>query len=205
MFRPYEPIFTLIKIWLKQNTQASRRQATTLTPQLIDYLRSTHNPRWLIDALALQSLQLASTGDNAAALTTLEEAVKLAQPGRVIRAFVDLGPEMATLLTQLQFTDPKAQRFVQEIVEASRPTINVGATDNGDRANGELTEPLTQRELEVLARLMQHQTDQEIARELYVSLNTVRSHTKHVYAKLNVHNRRQAVKRAIELGLELTR
>jgi LuxR family maltose regulon positive regulatory protein len=60
---------------------------------------------------------------------------------------------------------------------------------------------LTQRELEVLALLMQHQTDQEIARKLYVSLNTVRSHTKHIYSKLNVHNRRQAVKKAMELGL----
>jgi LuxR family maltose regulon positive regulatory protein len=201
MFRPYEPHFTLIKIWRQQNTPKSRRQATALTTRLIDYLQSIHNTRHLIDALALQALQLADTGDDPAALTALGEAVKLAQPSQATRAFVDLGPEMVTLLAQLQLTDPKTQRFVQQIVKASHPAVEVVATDNGDCANGELTEPLTQRELEVLSLLVQHQTDQEIARELYVSLNTVRSHTKHIYSKLNAHNRRQAVKKAMELGL----
>jgi LuxR family maltose regulon positive regulatory protein len=201
MFRPYEPHFTLIKIWLKQNTRASRRRAATLTTQLIDYLRSTHNTLRLIDALALQALQLADKGDEVAALTSLEEAVKLAQPGMVIRAFIDLGPEMAALLAQLTLTDPATQGFVQKILAASHPAVKAPVTGNGNHANGQLTDPLTQRELEVLTRLMQHQTDQDIARGLYVSLNTVRSHTKHIYAKLNVHNRRQAVQKAMELRL----
>jgi LuxR family maltose regulon positive regulatory protein len=201
MFRPYQPPFTLIKIWRQQNSPQSLRQATVLTTRLIDYLQSIHNTCHLIDALALQALQLVDSGDAPAALTALGEAVKLAQPSQAIRAFVDLGPEMVTLLARLQLTDPKTQRFVQQIVEANHPTVDVVARDNGDRADHELTEPLTQRELEVLALLMQHQTDQEIARELYVSLNTVRSHTKHIYSKLNAHNRRQAVKKAMELGL----
>jgi LuxR family maltose regulon positive regulatory protein len=201
MFRPYEPYFTLIKIWRQQNTPQSRRQATALTTRLIEYLQGIHNTRHLIDALALQALQLADTGDNAAALTALGEAVKLAQSGQVIRAFLDLGPEVVTLLTQLRLTDSKTSCFVQQLVEASHPAGKEPTTDNGHHANGELTAPLTQRELEVLALLMQYQTDQEIARKLYVSLNTVRSHTKHIYSKLSVRNRRQAVKKAMDLGL----
>ena len=201
MFRPYEPIFTLIKIWLKQNTQTSRRRAAALTTQLIDYLRSTHNPRWLIDAIALQALQWANKGDEAAALMSLEEAVKLAQPGRVIRAFVDLGPEMAALLAQLRLTDPETQGFVQRVLAGIYPAVKAPAAGNGNNDNGQLTEPLTQRELEVLTLLMQHLVDQEIARELYLSLNTVRTHKKHIYSKLNVHNRRQAVRKAMELRL----
>jgi LuxR family maltose regulon positive regulatory protein len=204
MFRPYEPHFTLIKVWLGQNIQASRRRAAALTTQLIDYLRSTHNVRYLIDAIALQALQLANTGDQAAALMSLEEAVNLAQPGKVIRAFIDLGPEMAALLAQFRFTDPATQQFVQQILEKSEQPVQAPDAGGGNHANDQLSEPLTQRELEVLARLMQHQTDQEIAKELYVSLNTVRSHTKHIYSKLNAHNRRQAVKRAMELGLAVT-
>jgi LuxR family maltose regulon positive regulatory protein len=101
MFRPYEPTFTLIKIWRQQNTPKSRRQATALTTRLIDYLQSIHNTRHLIEVLALQALQLVDRGDDAAALTALGEAVKLAQPSRAIRAFIDLGPEMGTLLAQL--------------------------------------------------------------------------------------------------------
>jgi LuxR family maltose regulon positive regulatory protein len=201
LFRPYEPQLTLIKIWLKQNTQASRRRAAALTAHLIDYLRSTHNTRCLIDALALHSLQLADTGDETAALTTLGEAVKLAQISRVIRSFVDLGPEIGTLLSQLKLTDPKTQRFVQQILEANHPTGKAPVMGNGHQTNGQLTEPLTQRELEVLAFLMQHYTDQDIAQELYISLNTVRTHTKHIYGKLNAHNRRQAVMKAMELKL----
>lgn len=201
MIRPYEPHFTLIKIWRQQNTPKSHRQATALTTRLIDYLQSIHNTRHLVDALALQALQLVDSGDDSTALTALGEAVKLAQPSRVIRAFVDLGPEMVTLLARLQLTAPKAQRFVQQILKASHPTGKQLDTGNGHHANGKLTEPLTQRELDVLALLLQHQTDQEIARDLYVSLNTVRSHTKHIYSKLNVNNRRQAVERATELGL----
>jgi LuxR family maltose regulon positive regulatory protein len=201
MFRPYEPTFTLIKIWRQQNTPQSRRQATALTTRLIDYLHSIHNTRHLIDALALQSLQVASTGDNAAALAALAEAVKLAQPGMVVRVFVDLGSEIAMLLAQLRLADPAMQGFVQKILTTSHSAVKAPDLSNGNHSNGDLTEPLTQRELEVLSLLMQHQTDQEIARELYVSLNTVRSHTKHIYSKLNAHNRRQAVKKARELGL----
>jgi LuxR family maltose regulon positive regulatory protein len=201
MFRPYEPYFTLIKIWRQQNSPQSRRQAIALTTRLIDYLQSIHNTRHLIDALALQSLQVASTGDNAAALAALAEAVKLAQPGMVVRVFVDLGSEIAMLLAQLRLADPAMQGFVQKILATSHSAVKAPDLSNGNHSNGDLTEPLTQRELEVLSLLMQHQTDQEIARELYVSLNTVRSHTKHIYSKLNAHNRRQAVKKARELGL----
>jgi LuxR family maltose regulon positive regulatory protein len=201
MLRPYEPYFTLIKTWRQQNTSKSRHQAIALTTQLIDYLRSIHNIRHLINALAFHALQLADTGNNAAALTAIEEAVKLAQPSGVIRAFVDLGGEIATLLAQLKLTDSPSQHFVRQILETGHPTVNEPAANNGYHANGELAEPLTQRELEVLTLLTQHHSDQDIARELYVSLNTVRSHTKHIYGKLNVHNRRQAVSRAIELGL----
>jgi serine/threonine protein kinase/DNA-binding CsgD family transcriptional regulator/tetratricopeptide (TPR) repeat protein len=69
--------------------------------------------------------------------------------------------------------------------------------------NGEqtLVEPLSEREMDVLRLLQTELSGPEIARELMVSLNTVRFHTKNIYAKLEVNNRRSAVNRAIELGL----
>ena len=64
-----------------------------------------------------------------------------------------------------------------------------------------LTEPLSQRELEVLRLLNTELSGPEIARELVIALSTVRTHTKNIYNKLNVNNRRAAVKRAVELNL----
>jgi LuxR family maltose regulon positive regulatory protein len=64
-----------------------------------------------------------------------------------------------------------------------------------------LIEPLSQRELDVLRLLGSDLDGPGIARELIVSLNTVRTHTKNIYAKLDVNNRRSAVRRAKELNL----
>ena len=64
-----------------------------------------------------------------------------------------------------------------------------------------LVDPLSQRELAVLRLLGSDLSGPEIARELVVSLNTVRTHTKNIYAKLGSNSRRAAVRRAKELGL----
>jgi LuxR family maltose regulon positive regulatory protein len=64
-----------------------------------------------------------------------------------------------------------------------------------------LVEPLSDREIDVLRLLRSDLSGPDIARELIVSLNTVRTHTKNIYAKLGVNNRREAVTRARELGL----
>ncbi len=64
-----------------------------------------------------------------------------------------------------------------------------------------LLEPLTERELAVLAELPTMRTNEEIARDFYVSINTIKSHLTHLYRKLGVGNRREAVRRGRELGL----
>jgi LuxR family maltose regulon positive regulatory protein len=64
-----------------------------------------------------------------------------------------------------------------------------------------LVEPLTERELDVLRLIAQGLTNQEIADALFISVNTVKTHAKHIYEKLNVRNRAQATTRATELGL----
>ena len=64
-----------------------------------------------------------------------------------------------------------------------------------------LIEPLSERELEVLRLLGTGLNGPEIARELVVSLNTMRTHTKNIYSKLGVNTRRAAVRRAEELDL----
>ena len=80
----------------------------------------------------------------------------------------------------------------------------VNKTEDSTPASQGLIEPLSERELEVLRLLGTDLGGPEIARELIVSLNTVRTHTKNIYAKLGVSNRRAAVRRARELDLSRT-
>ena len=101
---------------------------------------------------------------------------------------------MATLLETAARRDI-APAYVRRLLAA------VGQTEASPRANQALVEPLSERELEVLRLLSTDLSGPDIARELVVSLHTVRSHTKNVYAKLGVNDRRAAVRRAAELDL----
>ncbi len=90
-----------------------------------------------------------------------------------------------------------APSYVQRLLAAfAKPEPEISPT-----ADQGLVEPLSGRELDVLRLLGSDLGGPEIARELIVALNTVRTHTKSIYAKLGVNNRRAAVRRAEELGL----
>jgi len=83
----------------------------------------------------------------------------------------------------------------------SRLVDGVGATPRSSPGPPGLVDPLSSRELDVLRLLRSDLSGPEIARELTVSLNTMRTHTKSIYSKLGVNDRRAAVRRAEELGL----
>jgi len=148
----------------------------------------------VIEILVVRALAERATGDTVAALGSLEQALVLAEPEGYVRIVADEGPPMAALL-KLAVKRRDTAGYMRRLLAAA-------ATAEG-RAPAEqsLIEPLSERELEVL-RLLQSDLDgPEIARELTVSLNTVRTHTKNIYAKLGVNSRRAAVHRAAELGL----
>jgi LuxR family maltose regulon positive regulatory protein len=90
--------------------------------------------------------------------------------------------------------------FLGPRLQELREALTTGAVRAGARPAG-LVEPLSDRELDVLRLLRSDLGGPEIARELTVSLNTMRTHTKNIYLKLGVNNRREAVRRADELGL----
>jgi LuxR family maltose regulon positive regulatory protein len=150
--------------------------------------------RWgsVIEIQAVLALTHQLRGDLPAALASLESALLLAEPEGYVRTFVDEGPRMATLL------EAAAEREVAP--RYARRLLAAFGTTPAPAAPG-LVEPLSGRELDVLRLLATDLSGPEIARELVVSLHTVRSHTKAVYAKLGVTSRRTAVSRARELGL----
>ncbi|HET9419912.1 MAG TPA: LuxR C-terminal-related transcriptional regulator [Nocardioides sp.] len=147
----------------------------------------------LIEIRVVQALAHQLHGDLPAALTALEAALALAESEGYVRTFVDEGPAMLTLL-EAAAERGMAPRYVARLLgafpSAPRPGVAPG-----------LIEPLSDREQDVLRLLATELSGPEIARELVVSLNTVRSHTKSIYTKLGVNTRRTAVRRAQELGL----
>jgi LuxR family maltose regulon positive regulatory protein len=100
------------------------------------------------------------------------------------------------MLTMLQRLRP-GSAYVRRLLDETRQPARVSIPQT-------LLDPLSDRELDVLRLLTSELDGPSIARELVVSLNTVRTHTKHIYTKLGVNNRRAAIRRAHQLGL-LTR
>ncbi|UCD98959.1 MAG: hypothetical protein JSV42_18790 [Chloroflexota bacterium] len=190
------PHLTLVKVWLAQNTPGSLEKASELLNQLRNYLASIHNTRFLIETLALQALLDQVNGDQLSAQADLEKALRLAQPGGFIRLFVDLGPAMADLISQLQEGKDLSQ-FVNLIRSTLPGTHQAIYPDDPDK----FLESLTNRELEILALLAERKTNKEIALLLGITSGTVRQHSHNLYQKLEVSNRREAVIKAQVYGL----
>jgi len=108
--------------------------------------------------------------------------------------FLDEGPPMVGLL-RAAAKRSSAPSHLEQLLRAASTSTGRAPTQRG------LVEPLSERELQVLRLLRGDLAGPEIANELVVSLNTVRTHTKNIYAKLGVTSRREAVRRAEELGL----
>jgi LuxR family maltose regulon positive regulatory protein len=190
------PHLTLVKVWLAQNTPTSVDKAAQLLGQLEEYLSSIHNTRFLIDTFALQALLADASGNPAAAQTALEKSLQLAQPGGFIRVFVDLGTQMADLLSRIK-PDPNLSKYIEQILAAfpEKPIQQRQSEIHN------LPEPLTNRELQILELLQDRLSNKEIAAQLVISPGTVKGHTIHIYDKLDVKGRRQAVEKAIALGI----
>jgi LuxR family maltose regulon positive regulatory protein len=150
---------------------------------------------WLIQSLLLEAITRDAFGDGAAAEQSLEHALDLARPDRVLLPFL-VHPVPALLERHAArltgHADLIAEIFNLPAAEEPISPVSGSAT---------LPEPLTQSELRVLRYLPTDLSTREIADELYLSVHTVKTHVKHLYAKLDAHSRREAVKRARELGL----
>ncbi len=147
-----------------------------------------------IDVLAVQAIARHAGDDLEGALTSLDRAVALAEPEGYVRVFADEGPPMAALL-KLAAKRPNVSSYVRRLLAA------VVTAEGQPPGQQPLIEPLSERELEVLRLLESDLDGPDMARELSVSLATVRTHTRNVYSKLGVNSRRAAVRRAAELGL----
>jgi LuxR family maltose regulon positive regulatory protein len=167
----------------------------------------------LIKIRALRSLALQATGDHQGALTLLAEALSLAAPEGYVRVFVDEGAPMASLLGRLAAPTQRERAaaaenvprdYLARLLASFRPAAARSSHLAGRAGAGllpGLVEPLSERELEVLGLLATGRSNQQIAEELVVVLDTVKKHVSRILDKLGVANRTQAVARARELQL----
>lgn len=187
-------------------------QATRLLQRWLPSMEA--GGRWgrVLEALVLEALALEGQGKHEDALTALERAVSLAQGEDYVRVFVDEGPMMHVLLLRLERErgpTPYAARLLvafeaePQAADEVRPWAAQATTpERPPHVEVQpLIEPLTDRELDVLRELARGLTNREIAEQLTVSLNTIKTHTRNIYAKLEVRNRTEAVMCAQALGL----
>ena len=187
--REYEHL-TLARLLLAQ-----RRSPGALLDRLLAAAEAGGRLGTVIEVEILRALAHQASNDGRAAVAAIEHAVDLAEPDRWARMFLDAGPPVAAVLRALAERRPRAE-FVRALLAATSGAVAPAAT-----ASQPLVDPLSDRELDVLRLLGSELDGPAIARELVVSLNTVRTHTKHIYTKLGVNNRRSAVGRAHQLGL----
>jgi LuxR family transcriptional regulator, maltose regulon positive regulatory protein len=173
----------------------------------------------VIEILVLLALAQQAQGDLSSALIPLKQALTLAEPEGYIRLFVDEGLPVAQLLLEaaargvmpdytgrlleaIQLEQQSVLAAVgQEVWSQASPVRGAEQASRITPAAQSQIEPLSQRELEILRLFKTELSGPEIAQELVIALSTLRTHTKSIFGKLNVNNRRAAVKRASELGL----
>jgi len=148
-----------------------------------------------LEILVLQALAHQAAGDLPTAVEALERAVALAQPEGWVRPVAAEGAPMAALLKALTKQRPTAAAYARRLLAAT------ARGEHRPGPQGGVVEALSERELHVLQLLGTDLDGPDIARALSVSLNTLRTHTRNIYAKLGVTSRRAAVRQGNDLKL----
>ncbi|MEM8605198.1 MAG: LuxR C-terminal-related transcriptional regulator, partial [Cyanobacteria bacterium P01_H01_bin.121] len=197
---------TLARVLMAQFRRDGRgemmHQALDLLTRLLAAAEIQERTGSMINILVVLALANEAQGDVVAAIVSLERALSLAEPEGYVRIFAESGTPMVHLLQEAMtrgITPSYTRQLLTALETWGHPQTKTPTT--AIPASQPLVEPLSQRELDVLRLLNTELSGPEIARELVVALSTVRTHTKSIYSKLNVTNRRAAVKRAAELNL----
>ena len=219
-FYNFAPQLTRPKVLLALKQTAAREEAEQLLAEASEFYRAIHHTRFLIETLVLSASLHSAAGNREDALAALEQALRMAQPGGLVRVFVDAGPNLLSLLEALA-THDVAPTLVSQICAAIKQEQQgkhgpgsklMRPNGDGDRmqyadlqeavnVRGALVEPLTNRELDVLSLMAKRITNREIASVLNITSYTVKQHVGNILSKLQVSDRRQAIVRARDLGI----
>lgn len=184
--REYEQV-TLARLLMAQGSP----QVAGFLDRLLDAATLGARTASSIEILFLQAM---APDGNDAAFTVLERALVLAETEGYVRMFVEGGERAASLL-KAALRRGITPAYTRKLLAA------FGSSERHASAHPDLIEALSDRERDVLRLLRGDLGGPDIARELMISLNTMRTHTKNIYDKLGVNTRRAAVQRAVDLKL----
>jgi len=212
------PAITQARALIAEGSEESVLKASKLLQSIRDVCETCRFTCQVIEVAVLQSRVLARQGHTEKALAELDEVVALAGPRGWIRPFLEAGKPMADLLKRLHKHNPDLkdiERILDAFENIEKSTVPAEVLSKAPRdhpLNTEhpatwsprpqpLVEPLTNRELEILELLVKRLQNKEIADQLFISAQTVKTHLANIYGKLAVRNRRQAADKAKALGI----
>ncbi len=187
VFNIETPRITLCKFLIYQGKTG---EAINKLTEILNFLKKINNIPLIIETLIILSTAYVKENKDEAAIDKLTEAVNLAEAGHIIYPFIEAKEEIKALLLKIKSADKNTQEFISLLTEKI-PDINEILSDD----------KLSNRELDIVNLLAQRLSNQEIADKLFISVSTVKRHTINIYQKLDVNKRREAVKKAVELGL----
>jgi LuxR family maltose regulon positive regulatory protein len=182
--------------------RGTHEEALDLLGRILAVTRDTDALARTIEAELLRALALQAMGEEDRALRAMVRALSLAEPQGYVRLFVREGEAAARLLYRISAHGATPSRTVSRTYVSRLLKAITKPEDDSDNGKAEaLIEPLSEREREVLALIAEGLSNREIADRLILSVSTVKAHAHHIYTKLDVGNRVQAVERARAIGL----
>ncbi len=201
--RLYEHI-TLAHLLIAQYRREKEPEIAGKATEFLDrLLEAAIDRKWIrsvIEILILRALLDKEQGFASSAIAHLEHALVLAEPEGFVQVFIDEGPEMASLLYEA-LTRDIAPRHVQHLLAVYPAHDKEREPSTSQPEDPYWVEPLSKRESEILALIAEGGTNQEVAAKAFLSLNTVKAHTRRIYRKLGVNSRMQAIIKARALGI----
>jgi LuxR family maltose regulon positive regulatory protein len=184
---------TLARLLIAERARDGMRDARAMLDRIVEAAQSADRTGSVVEARLIRALAHDALGEPDAAIADLMAALTVGVPAGYVRLCLDEGLPMAQLLPIVEQYSETGE-YARRLLAAGRLRPNPAPVAGADAE-------LSERELEVVRLLATDLSGPEIARQLFVSVNTLRTHTKHIFTKLDVTTRRAAVSRATELGL----